>query len=216
MQFKAVIFDLDGTLLNTLEDIVDSANRALLEFGYSQHGLNAYRYFVGSGARELIRRALPAEASDGVIFKVLERYRALYSMNQNNKTKPYTGIIELLDWLESRGFVYAVLSNKPQDSTNAVIEYHFSDRKFLKILGQREGVPIKPDPTGVFEIVNATSFSRPEFLFLGDTGIDMQAAKNAGVYGVGVLWGFRDAKELVTCGSKHLIEKPQDLINFLN
>jgi len=213
---KAVCFDLDGTLLDSLDDLADSMNAALREFGHPEHPTNAYRYFLGDGARVLVTRTLPeAHRDPETVETVFQCYQAIYRKSWHNKTRPYSGIPELLDALQARDLPLTVLSNKPHASTVVCVEEILKDWGFKVILGQRDSVPHKPDPAGVFEIAEKLQLAPGDFLYLGDTAIDMQTATAAGCVTVGVLWGFREADELREHGAQHLIATPLDLLKLL-
>ena len=213
---QAICFDLDGTLLDSLDDLADSMNAALREFGHPEHPTRDYRYFVGEGARLLVTCTLPEVHRDPeTIETVFQRYQAIYRENWNRKTRPYRGIPELLDALQARGLSLTVLSNKPHAFTVACVQELLSAWDFDVILGQRDSVPRKPDPAGVFEIAEKLRLAPSDFLYLGDTAVDMQTATAAGCVTVGVLWGFRKAEELRENGAQHLITTPLDLLELL-
>ncbi len=217
MHFKAVIFDLDGTLLDTLEDIANSANSTLMRYGFPTHELNAYRYFVGEGATTLISRVLPAEKlNDDIIKECVETFREIYAYSWNLNTRPYDGIPELLDALTVRRMNMAILSNKPDDFTKSCVQELLPNWNFEMILGQRDGIPQKPDPFGAHEIAENLGITQAQFLYLGDSGIDMKTAIRAGMSPVGALWGFRSPDELRENGAKAIIERPMDLLSYLD
>jgi len=216
MKRKAVLFDLDGTLLDTLEDLCDSVNRVLAARGFPIHPLDAYRYYVGDGAATLFRRVLPENQNgDEMVQNCLLDFREDYGRNWNVKTKPYPGIEELLDALTERGIQMTVLSNKPDETTKKCIEGLLPRWKFAPVLGQREGVPKKPDPAGVTEITETLGLHPSAFLYLGDTGTDMRTATAAGMFPVGALWGFRTEEELTETGARALIREPLELLLYL-
>jgi phosphoglycolate phosphatase len=216
MAFKAIIFDMDGTLLDTLADLADSMNQVLKRFGFPEHPREAYKYFVGQGMDILVRKALPPEhRNESLITKSIEAMREEYSQNWDRTTHPYPGIPELLEALTQRGIPMTILSNKPHDFTQFVADRLLAQWTFPMVLGARPGVPKKPDPAGALEIAEALKLSPQEFLYLGDTGTDMQTATAAGMYPVGALWGFRTASELTAEGAKVLISQPQDLLKFI-
>ena len=213
MTVRAVLFDLDGTLLNTLEDIADSMNRALLEHNLPEHPLNAYRYFVGDGVKTLAKRATGFD--DGRITPVLQAYQAYYAAGCRNKTRPYDGVMDMLAALERLGLSISVFSNKPHRDTLNVTNYYFPHIRFAAVRGQKENVPVKPDPTGALEIAGELNTPPEAFLYVGDTGVDMACAIAAGMIPVGALWGFRPKEELVGHHARHLIEKPEELLALL-
>lgn len=217
MRFSAVLFDLDGTLLDTLADIAHSANRVLADLGFPTHDIDAYRHFVGEGLIVLFRKALPADVNaDEVMPRCAERFREAYGREWNVRTRPYDGIRELLDALTARPIEMAVLSNKPNAFTRKCVREYLPEYKFRMILGQRDNVPRKPDPAGAIEIVNEMGIPAEQFLYLGDSSIDMQTATAAGMYALGALWGFRSLEELQQSGAKTVISKPTDLLELID
>jgi phosphoglycolate phosphatase len=214
--FSAVIFDLDGTLLDTLDDIAHAANDVLLQQGFPAHPLDAYRYFVGEGVRILFRRALPETSrSDEVVEACALAFRDAYSRLWNVHTRPYAGVADLLAALRTRQLKQAVLSNKPDLFTRRCVAEYFPKDAFQVVLGQREGVPQKPDPVGASEIADRLYIPADRFLFLGDTAVDMQTARAAGMYPVGALWGFRPLEELQEGGAEVVIHEPAQLLDVL-
>ncbi|OGR03549.1 MAG: HAD family hydrolase [Deltaproteobacteria bacterium RIFOXYD12_FULL_50_9] len=213
---EAVIFDLDGTLLDTLADLADSVNRVLLGKGLPDHPLDAYRYFVGEGATMLIRRALPKSHQDeATIQAFLNCFIADYSKNWHVSTRPYPGIPEMLTQLASRDLQLAVLSNKPDDFTKLCVTRFLPATGFAAVFGQRPETARKPDPAGALAIARLLDLPPAAFLYLGDTGIDMETAKVAGMFAVGATWGFRPAAELLQHGAQEVINHPAELINLL-
>ena len=209
--FKAVLFDLDGTLLDTLEDLGASVNRVLARAGLPVHPIDAYRYFVGEGAGMLVERSLPPERRQPAeVERFLAEYRAEYERSWAQTTRPYDGIPELLHALAERGLKLAVLSNKPDADTKNVISHFFPDVPFSVVRGQVEGVPVKPDKAGALLVAEQLSIAPADFLYLGDTKVDMTCACSAGMNPVGVLWGFRTAQELLDNGAKVLIAHPME------
>ncbi len=217
MTYKAVLFDLDGTLLDTIEDIGDAVNRVLEQNGFPALTMDTYRRFVGDGATNLIIRALPEDKRiDTIIHPCLDAFLKDYGRNWNVKTRPYDGIPELLDALTTRRLKMAVLSNKPHEYTMQCMEGFLSDWNFDVVFGQRDDVPRKPDPAGALEIAEQLNIPPSDFLYLGDTQTDLKTAIAAGMFPVGVLWGFRSAKELQENGAKVLIKRPLDMMNLLD
>ncbi len=216
MRFKAVMFDLDGTLLNTLEDIADSMNTVLQKEGFKTHAFEAYKYFVGDGVEKMVSRALPEDqGQETLIRRCAQQYRDEYNKRWANKTKPYDGISDLLTALEKNGLKLAILSNKPDKSTKEVVSHFFPKQKFDIVQGARTDVPKKPDPTAALNIATRLSVLPEYFLYLGDTDTDMKTAVAAGMYPVGVSWGFRTPEELRENGAKLIINKPAELLNHL-
>jgi phosphoglycolate phosphatase len=217
VKYEAVLFDLDGTLLDTLQDLADSMNSVLLSMGFTIHDMEKYRYFVGDGMYNLVLRTLPPDKREEAIIKqCLKKLNEEYGRRWADTTRPYEGIPELLDRLSEMGLKKAVLSNKPHDFTRLIIDKLLPSWSFDVVLGQREGVPKKPDPTAALEIVNKLNVPPERFLYLGDTNTDMKTANAAGMYAVGVLWGFREADELIESGAKVLIKHPNELLNILS
>lgn len=212
MPYKACLFDLDGTLLNTLEDIADSMNRALQEAGLPTHPLDAYRYFVGNGVKILVERALSGhlEAFD----QVEAAYRAYYSAGSHNKTRPYPGIEDILRALHRAGVPLCVLSNKPHGDTLQVMKEYFPDIPFAIVRGQIEGVAPKPDPAGALAIAEDMKFAPGDFLYSGDTAVDMTCAREAGMVPLGVTWGFRPRQELAEAGAAYIIDDPGEIVSL--
>lgn len=214
---EAVIFDLDGTLLDTLSDIADSTNNVLAKRGYPTHPVDDYRFFVGDGVKVLIERVLPSgERTPALVEHCVSEMREEYARNWNVKSRPYAGVPKLLNGLVGLGLSMAVLSNKPDDFTRKCVEALLPDIEFGVVVGQRTGVPQKPDPTGALEVAQRLAVQPERIVLLGDSGIDMQTAVNAGMYPVGVLWGFRSGAELAENGARLLLAQPEELLDFLN
>jgi len=215
LNFKAVIFDLDGTLLDTLEDIADSMNIVLRSFNFPKHDVAAYKYFIGNGLEALVARAIPEKLKDdSILQQCIVAMREEYGKRWANKTRPYKGIPELLDSLALRGIKMAILSNKPDEFTKTTVANLLPHWQFELVLGAKPSAPKKPDPTTAKQMSKSLNISPTEFLFLGDTAIDMETAKAAGMYPVGALWGFGPAHELSAGGAKLLIEKPGDFLEL--
>ena len=206
---RLVIFDLDGTLLDTIGDLVAACNAVLSRRGLPQHTYEAYCGFVGSGIMRLVERALPETLrTPETVAAVRCDFVEYYLAHIDAHTVPYAGIPELLAGLQRRGLRLAVASNKFQAGTEKLVGRFFPDIRFDVVLGQRPGVPLKPDPAVVAEILSATGTSCDEALYVGDSGIDMQTAAAAGVRSAGVTWGFRSRAELERCGARHLVDSP--------
>ena len=217
MSYRAVIFDLDGTLLDTLGDIANSCNNALMKHGFPTHPIDAYRYFVGDGAAMCVKRALPeGNRDDGTVRRCLEAYSEYYGRNWDVRTRPYDGVPEMLDVLKKRGLVLAVLSNKPHDFTQICVAELLPHWSFECVQGVSDDVPPKPDPTGAAKVAAALGTSADEILYVGDSDTDMKTATAAGMFAVGVLWGFREADELSANGARKLIAKPADLLDIID
>ena len=213
MHIKAAIFDLDGTLTNTLNDIATAMNRSLRLHGLTEFQVDEYRYLVGDGAKVLACRAV--RDRQDLAESVRREYQAYYQDHTLDTTRPYPGIPELLQALTERGIQVCVLSNKPHADTCGVVRHFFPEIPFAQIRGQVEGVPVKPDPTGALLIARALSLPPDAFVYLGDTNVDMRTARNAGMHPVGVTWGFRPAEELTQAGAEHLIGNPLELLRFV-
>ena len=217
MRYKAILFDLDGTLLDTLEDLATAANRALGTLGLPAHPTDAYRVFVGDGLRTLAERILPGEQrSAAQVDALVVAFEREYSRTWNERTAPYAGVPEMLDRLTGDGYRMSVLSNKPDAFTRLCVEQLLPHWTFAPLYGQRPGVPKKPDPAAALAIAAELGLDPAEVLYLGDTATDMHTARAAGMAAVGVLWGFRTADELRAAGARHLITHPGELAPLLH
>jgi phosphoglycolate phosphatase len=216
---QAVIFDLDGTLLDTLADLAAAANRVLARFGYPIHPLDAYRRFVGSGVATLLARALPpgeaARLAEAGMRPILEAMRADYQDHAAEATCPYPGVVELLAALRERNVTSGVLSNKPHEATLAVVRHFFGSHPFAVVQGHAPGMPLKPDPTSALAMADAFGLAPSRILYLGDSDIDMITAKAAGMYAVGAAWGFRGADELRASGADCVCAAPLEVAALL-
>lgn len=216
MKYQAVIFDFDGTLLDTLQDLAESVNGVLNRSGFPEHSLEAYRHFVGDGVEELARRVLPdSHRDEATVNTILAAIREDYRQRWPNHTRPYEGIPELLDALTARGVKMAIVTNKLDDSTRTMAARLLHRWKFDVIVGATPDLPKKPDPQGALEIAQRLGLPPGAFLYVGDSDIDMKTANAAGMYPVGALWGFRTADELIRNGAKALIRKPLELLELL-
>jgi phosphoglycolate phosphatase len=211
---RAVLFDLDGTLADSLADLANATNWALVQLGCPAHPTESYRYFVGDGARELCVRALPADKQN-LVDETLRLMRERYDAHCFDVTKLYTGIPELISALAERHHRLAVLSNKPDVFTKRMIAHYFQPSPFTVVRGQLPNVPLKPDPTAALQIAQDLSVPSAQWLYLGDTNTDMRTARAAGMHPVGVLWGFRDREELTASGAEHIVAKPEELLALL-
>lgn len=217
MKYKAVLFDLDGTLLDTLQDLADSMNEVLSRQGLATHPLDSYRYFVGQGVAHLARMALPEDKrSHEIVSETVNAMRQEYSRRWNATTAPYPGVPELLDELTARKIPMTILSNKPDDYTKMMVEHLLPKWNFEIVAGALPDVPRKPDPTAAVNIANRLNIVPAEFLYFGDTDTDMQTAVAAGMEPLGALWGFRTAEELRGAGAAVLLQHPLDALDLLN
>lgn len=214
---KLAIFDLDGTLLDTLGDIAGACNHALTVCGCPTHEVGEYKMFVGSGIMNLFRRALPEDQrTEGMVMKMRDAFVQYYDVHKDDMTRPYPGIEGLLDGLTAKGIRLAVASNKYQEATEELVTRYFGTYRFACVLGQREGHPIKPDAGIIFEAMASCEGVRPdEVIYCGDSDVDMQTGINAGVKTVGVTWGFRSREELAEYSPCLLADNPEEIHNFI-
>lgn len=216
MRYQAVIFDLDGTLLDTIEDIADAMNRVLAQHGHPVHTVAEYKHLVGLGMERLVFDSLPEEARDArTIKQVLAEADAAYAAGWKNKTKPYPGVPELLRQLKAAGLKTAVFSNKPQKFTQMCVQALLPAHTLDVVLGAREGLPKKPAPDGALKIAKMLGVQPESIIYVGDTGTDMQTAKAAGMRAVGVSWGFRMVQELQENCADSIIQRPEELLGML-
>ena len=211
---KAIIFDLDGTLADSLEDLADTMNYCLGALRLPVHSTEAYKMIIGTGSRELCRKALPPERAD-LTDELLEMNLKRYAHHYMDKSKPYPGIVQALAELRRRGVRLAVLSNKSDNFVKLISGEMFGPGCFEIIVGQQDGLPCKPDPAGVLSILEQMEVVPDEALYVGDSGTDMATALAAGVTAVGVSWGFRDRSELLAAGANRIIDKPSELLDML-
>jgi len=217
MPSQLTIFDLDGTLIDSLGDLADAMNAVLERRGYPVHPQDSYRHFVGDGIEMLVRRALPPEiVTEPNVAEYVALLREDYSTRWLATTRPFTHIPELLAALRSQRIHTAVLSNKPDSPTRTLVGQLFADHPFVAVRGECIGVPRKPDPTSTLEIISELGVSPQQTVFVGDTPIDMTTGVNAGTLTVGVTWGFREAHELSSAGADHIIQRPLELLRFLD
>lgn len=215
---RAVIFDLDGTLLDTLKDLSDSGNAVLAARGFPTHSIDDYRTFIGTGMENLVRAIFPdgnKPETDDEIAEVLAQYRGFYSENWKNTTVPYPGIPELLDTLNDQATPIGVLSNKAHDFTVKCVDEFLSDWKWDVVLGHRQGGTRKPDPAGALEIAESVGVAPEDCYFIGDSDVDIFTATNAGMHAIGVAWGFRGREELIAAGAEIVLKTPADLLTHL-
>ena len=212
-----IVFDLDGTLLNTIADLTDAVNYALRVHRFPPRNQTQCLQFVGNGVTKLVERALPEGArSSSIVTDVRDSFSAYYNAHLTDKTTIYPGIEEILSALQKRQIKIAVASNKYQTATEKIITHFFPQIPFAAILGQREGVSVKPDPTIVYDILQRTGEDKTRCLYVGDSDVDMQTARNAGIRSCAVTWGFRSRKLLTGCHPDYVIDRPEELLNILN
>ncbi|MBQ38059.1 MAG: HAD family hydrolase [Gemmatimonadaceae bacterium] len=211
----AVIFDLDGTLLDTLADLANSMNAVLAAAGYPIHPESAYRYFVGEGMETLVRRTLPpgSRGAEQVASRLAEM-RAEYGRRWAETSRPYAGIAEMLDGLTKCGVPLAILSNKPDDFTRLTVETLLQSWSFAEVRGMRQGTPAKPDPAGARETAASLNVDVDRVVYVGDTATDMKTGRSAGMFTVGVTWGFREREELEANGAQLIIDTPEQLLTI--
>jgi haloacid dehalogenase superfamily, subfamily IA, variant 1 with third motif having Dx(3-4)D or Dx(3-4)E len=213
---KLAIFDLDGTLLNTIEDLGTAANYALEKNGFPTHAIAAYPFLVGNGVKRLLQRVLPEEsASTENVMKLLVDFKEYYDKHNTDFTAPYDGINQLLSNLVDKGVKLAVASNKYQSATENIVAHYFPNYEFVAVSGQKEGVPVKPDPSIVFEILGLAQIPKAETIYIGDSGVDMETARRACVDSIGVTWGFRSEKELTTYLAGNIAHSPQEVLEII-
>lgn len=214
---RLAIFDLDGTLLNTIADLAGATNYALKECGYPTHTTDEYRYFVGNGINKLFERALPEEErNDKNIQKIRSLFIPYYNEHNADLSKSYDGIATLLEQLQEKGMLIAVASNKYQEATYKLIKQYFPQISFTQILGQREGIPTKPDPSIINEIVAKSDVEKDKVVYIGDSCVDMQTGINAQVTTIGVSWGFRPRTELEAYHPDFIADTPENILQYLN
>ena len=216
MKKQLVIFDLDGTLLDTVADLANATNWALEQCGYPTHPVEAYYKFVGNGINKLFARALPEEDStEENILRIRSLFIPYYNEHNADYSRPYPGVTELLQTLQAKGVMLAVASNKYQEATLKLVRHFFPSIRFAAIYGQREEVPIKPAPDIVYDILRDTGVVKEATLYVGDSGVDMQTAKNADIVSVGVTWGFRSEEELRENEAVHVVHIASEIYAFL-
>lgn len=212
---KYCIFDLDGTLLNTINDLASASNRALTANGFNIHEVDKYRYFVGNGVQKLVERALPAGYTANDYTKVKKDFDEWYNAHFMDETKPYNGILKLLASLKAKGITVAVVSNKPDEFSKPLIKQNFGDNTFSFVLGAVEGMPKKPAPDGVERCIKFFGAQKDECVYIGDSDVDILTAKNAGLTSIGAQWGFRGYDELHKAGADYIAATPGDIEGFI-
>ncbi len=213
---KLCIFDLDGTLINSLYDLAAAMNYALEHNGFHKHDPEKYRLMVGSGVSVLADRAMNINIPDEIRKQaVLSDFAGYYNDHCIDLTKPYDGVEALLDRLDQKNILYAVNSNKPDNFANYIVSQLFPDRRFSLVLGKREGFERKPSPDGVFTILKETGISTDECIYIGDSNVDVYTAANAGIKFCGVSWGFRAVEELTQAGAGYIAQTPEDIFSYI-
>lgn len=211
-----VIFDLDGTLLNTISDLGNSCNYALKSMGYPEHALSSYPFMVGNGVKSLIKKAQVDAQDDKILEELLVRFKQHYNEHNCDLTVPYKGIPQLLEELVNKGISVAVASNKYQSAVEKIVKHYFPNIPFVAVCGQVEDRPTKPDPSIVFSILNEHPTPKSQVLYVGDSAVDMETAHRAGVECIGVTWGFRPVSELRKAVADHIASLPSDILKHLN
>lgn len=211
MNYKGVIFDLDGTLVNSLTDLANSVNTVLTEYKLPTYDIESYKYRVGNGIRKLVERSLP-EGKQDLLEPALARFKEIYAKHNLDHTAPYDGIVDLLKALQQQNIKIGVCTNKHDEAAKEIIRIIFGDNIFDEIIGDKQGLKRKPDPSKVLMIAKHWQLKPEEIAYLGDSDVDMQTAQNANMFAVGVLWGFRDAEELQKNGADVLLENPLELL----
>ena len=213
---RLVIFDLDGTLLNTIDDLGMATNHALRLSGYPEHNLAAYPMFVGNGVTRLIERALPEDArTPEIVADLREKFREYYDAHLCDNTMPYPGIPEMLRDLRDLGVAVAVASNKYQAAVEKLISHFFPDIPWVSVNGHKDGVPVKPDPSIVFDILSHAPTRKTKVLYVGDSAVDMETARRACVDSCGVSWGFREVRELREAHADNIVSHPDEIIRVV-
>ncbi|MBN2348426.1 MAG: HAD family hydrolase [Bacteroidales bacterium] len=216
MQYKGIIYDLDGTLLHSIEDIADAANFVLSESGFKTHPTSDYVKWIGKGAYQLIEGALPENyRQEDKVPEYHLKFVTRYTQNWNVKSRLFEGIPEILDKLENRGFAQSVLSNKPHHLTVNVSDFYLKPWTFVCVFGQRNEVPKKPDPAAALEIAEITKIKNGEYLFIGDSSTDMKTARAAGMLAIGVSWGYDTKQSMVESGADYIVDSPKELLSLI-
>lgn len=213
--FRAVVFDLDGTLIDTLADLGASMNQTLEENGFPQWPLDSYRQMVGNGMRRLTERALRNSASPENVERILKRFLVVYDQNCTRMSKPYEGVLELASALRRASVSLAVVTNKTEEQAQKIVRHFFGPDQFFPVFGNIPGRKTKPDPAATWEALEKLHIQSEEALFVGDSNVDVETAKNAGLPCAGAVWGFRGAEELRQAGADWLIKQPLDLLKLI-
>ena len=214
-KYKGIIFDLDGTLLDTIQDISDSANEVLTLYGYPNFSYDEYKLKVGDGLKNLFRNSVPDGIDDNTFEEAYRLFLKTYNKNYQNKTIPYKGIVEMLEEIDKMGIKIGINSNKKNEYTYKLAIKFFIRVPFIAIFGERNDIPRKPDPTAAKEILKDMDLQPEEVLYVGDSKTDIMTATNAGMDGMGVLWGFRSFEELNKYGAKYIVSNPEEIVNIV-
>ena len=214
-KINGIIFDLDGTLLDTIYDIADSMNIVLKKYGYPIHEYDEFKEFLGNGFRNLVKRSLPKEADESTVDRALELFTREYEKNYMNKTKPFEGIKYILKVLQDKKIKMAVNSNKKDLFTKNLVDKFFSDINFVSVYGDREGIKRKPDPQTCLEIAKTMGLSSNEIIYIGDSEVDVMTAKNANMMSGVVAWGYRDLEQLEKYDVDHIFYNPNDILKII-
>lgn len=214
--YRAIIFDLDGTLINSLEDLADAANYGLGIMGIKSHPVESFKTFVGNGTIKLCERALAGVTDDSSYVNRLHTlFSDYYNAHCTDKTRPYQGVTELLDKLKQNNMLIAVASNKPDEFSKHIVKKIFGENIFSVIMGKSPLRDTKPSPDIIFEILKNLGVSRNEAIMAGDSDVDILTARNAGIASIGCTWGFRTSQELIDAGAANIADKPEDILKFL-
>lgn len=214
MKYNTIIFDLDGTLLNTLEDLADAVNYALKKCGYPLRTMDEVRQFIGNGVKKLMERSTPENINEKDFEKCYQLFRSYYKENSRIKTAPYEGITDLLKSLKEQGIKTAVVTNKMDEAAQDVIKYYFGELIDITI-GQRENIPTKPDPAGVNKAIESLAAAKENCIFAGDSDVDILTGHNAGLLSIGVTWGYRSKELLLESGADFIAESPAEILEFI-
>ena len=213
-RYKAVIFDLDGTLLNTLEDLTDAVNHVMRQFNYPEHTIEEIRSFVGNGIKLLIERSLPDGKDNPEFDKIFSEFKLYYTSHCQIKTRPYDRIMELIAALKEQGYKLAIVSNKNQSAVTELNNIYFSDY-ISTAIGEKEGVRKKPAPDTVIKALSELGISSDDAVYVGDSDVDRETAENSNMDCISVTWGFRDRKLLESLNPYAIIDKPAELLNYV-
>lgn len=217
MSYKAVIFDLDGTLLNTIDDLADAMNTVLSKKGFSKHSVKDYKSLVGNGIENLVKNSLPVyfRGNEEIVDDCLKMFNSEYEELWNKKSHLYNGINILLDNFDAANYKKCIFSNKPDEFVNRVVKHYYTKWDFDIVKGAKQGQPLKPDPSVVNDMLKELGLKKDECIYVGDTDTDMETGKSAGLFTIGAAWGFRDEEELEEAGADYIAYKPEDIVEYL-